>query len=276
MPAPNTTSNRPGHPRSAAAEHHADPPTHEQHPPAALIPFDAGWFFLLAGLMIAGSVVLIPASRDLTLARAYRERILAVETHRLERLQRHEQYLAAVDQNDPQLLRSLAIQQLNLIPEGRSSLGPAAVEGPYSASVFLEMEPEPLVLPADPPVRSTLERWMLDGTVRLWATAAAGLCLLIGLLPPSTPRNQAPQDAEPKRRRTPKADRATAQPQTSLKEPAPDATASAPLTPKARRTLALAAAQSGVAASAGALSTAAVIQATPQAEADPRHHEEEE
>ncbi len=118
---------------------------------------DTGWPFLAAGIMLLGATVLIPAMGDLDEARWQRDRALALEKHRLERLDHYERYLAALDEGDPGLVQALAASQLNRIPEGRSVILPVhssggttsgAGSGTGSASVFPMLEPGPVKLPA--------------------------------------------------------------------------------------------------------------------------------
>lgn len=167
-------------------------------PPAmARRPFiDPGWLFLIAGLGILGATVLIPASRDLDNARWQRDRALAVETHRQQRLARYEEYLAAVDSRDPTVVLSLAESQLNQIPVDRAPI-PRPVGTQTDVSVFPSLEPPALQLPAYQPKDSILLRWTTDDSTRIWLILGGAVSVLIGLLPPSrgwsTPRTPAPQ-----------------------------------------------------------------------------------
>jgi hypothetical protein len=136
---------------------------------------------------ILAATVLIPASEDLAAARFQRDRALLIEAHRLERLGRYEEYMAALDNKDPSLILSLAESQLNQIPEGRAPI--AGVRGALGASsdvsVFPSLEPPPLVLPTRRKTESTLERLTTNDHSRLWLIAAGAAAVLIGLFPAS-------------------------------------------------------------------------------------------
>ncbi len=148
---------------------------------------DPGWLFLIAGLAILGATVLIPAAEDLEATRFQRERALAIEAHRLQRLARYEEYLEALENRDPNLVLALAASQLNEIPEGRAPIpGQRGALGAMSdASVFPGLEPPPLRLPERVESRSILHRWTTDDRTRLWLIVAGAACVLVGLLPPS-------------------------------------------------------------------------------------------
>ena len=161
--------------------------------PTPLFRFDPGWLFLISGLVIVAAVVLIPAQHDLDEARWQRDRALAIEQHRTERLSRYGAYLAALRQDDPCVLLSLAATQLNLSPRDRVPLDERTEIARTSASVFPNLEPGPLVLPPKPrasDVRnrqnlSILERLSINNTSRLWLIAGGMMCVLLGLLPTS-------------------------------------------------------------------------------------------
>jgi len=148
---------------------------------------DPGWLFLLAGLALLAATVLIPAADDLAATKFQRERALAIEKHRLERLARYEEYLAALDNKDPSLVLSLAASQLNEIPEDRAPIpGQRGALGAMAdASVFPSLEPPALKLPERVQDDSILERWTNGERSRLWLIVAGAACVLVGLLPAS-------------------------------------------------------------------------------------------
>lgn len=157
-------------------------------PPTPAAMFDPGWLFLLAGAAIVAATVIIPAMEDLAEVRFQRDRALALEKHRLQRLDNYQQYLAALERQEPALVTTLAATQLNQIPAGRNLiLEPANLfsdpAGSVAASPFAGLEPEPLVLPSREPVRSTLQRLTTSDATRPWLMAGGVLCLLLGLLP---------------------------------------------------------------------------------------------
>jgi hypothetical protein len=183
-----------------------------------LVRLDPGWLFVLAGLVLIAATALIPAQRELAVAHWHRDRALAVEAHHRQRVTNYQAYFHALERNDDTVVLSLAATQLNRSPETRVPLSEPVDITRVTGSVFPQLEPPPLVEPAPPahyaraqalsdaranelrtgqpvapellmdPRESTLERWATDDRLRLWLFAGGVLCLLIGLLPASTPR----------------------------------------------------------------------------------------
>jgi hypothetical protein len=139
-------------------------------------------------MAILAATVLIPAADNLAAARFQRDRALLIEGHRLDRLQRYEEYLAALDNKEPSLVLSLAASQLNQIPEGRAPIAGAkgALGANSDVSVFPSLEPPPLTLPGRNKSQSTLERLSTNDHSRLWLIAAGAASVLIGLFPASS------------------------------------------------------------------------------------------
>ncbi len=161
-----------------------------------LIRLDAGWLFLMAGLCTLAATVLIPAQHDLDLARWQRDRAAAIERHRLDRIERYGTYLQAVQNDDECVVLTLAAVQLNRSPVDRVPLSVRAEPGNTSASVFADLEPPPAVMPPKPVVgerSSMLARWTINDRTRLWLLAGGVLCVLIGLLPATTPASRGPE-----------------------------------------------------------------------------------
>lgn len=151
-----------------------------------LVRLDPGWLFLIAGVGTIAATVLIPAERDLRLARWERDKAKAVEDHRLERVRRYGQFQAALQSGDESVLLSLAATQLTQSPTDRVPLTPIPDPARTSASVFPTLEPPPLREPPHPDMNrriSTLERWTTDDKVRPWLLAGGVLAVLIGVLP---------------------------------------------------------------------------------------------
>jgi hypothetical protein len=155
----------------------------------ARVAIDTGWPFLAAGILLLGATVLIPAMGDLDEARWQRDRALALEAHRLDRLANYEGYLGALEAADPGLVQALAASQLNRIPEGRSVILPVAgghsgwSQGTGSASVFPMLEPGPLKSPARVEADSALAKMTMGERTRAWLIAGGGVLLFVGLLP---------------------------------------------------------------------------------------------
>ncbi len=161
---------------------HAPPPT--RHAPW----IDPGWPFLVAGLLLIGATILIPAARELDQAKAMRDRALAYEGHRLERIARYEEYLGAIERAEPSLVMSLAASQLGQIPEDRGLISRPIDGRDRNASVFPALEPPGLTLRTPAKVESRLGRLATGERSRVWMIAAGGACVLVGLFPLSSRR----------------------------------------------------------------------------------------
>lgn len=200
-----------------------NPAAHTAPPSTATAVLDPGWLFVVAGTALIGAALLIPAADDLAEARFLRDRAMAIEQHRLERLSRHEEFLEGLEAKDQTLALSLAASQLNQIPADRTPLPqptagkekvvrpvstrpPGAKDGPTSpapsagsldlypedeslgltdASVFPALEPPPVQLPQRHRGDSILERLVLSPKTGLWVGLAGALSVMIGLLPRS-------------------------------------------------------------------------------------------
>ena len=158
-------------------------PVRQSRPPRGPL-IDAGWLFLIAGVVLIAFTVIIPAFNDLRDANFYRERMRIAEDHRELRLSRHLEYQAALTRGDETLVRSLAAMQLNQAPTDQELIKSEGDISTRTASPFGSLEPPPLVMPekVDPP-KSTLEKWATDDRSRLWLVAAGALLILVGLLP---------------------------------------------------------------------------------------------
>ncbi|HYF15433.1 MAG TPA: hypothetical protein VD971_10225 [Phycisphaerales bacterium] len=149
------------------------------------VAFDPAWLFLVAGIVMLGALTLVASQREVDEARAVRDRTLAVEQHRTARLARYEEFLAALDQQSPALIESLASSQLNMIPASRAAIPGMSGGMRADASIFPSLEPPPLRLPSATTVDSTLVRLVRSEATRLWLLAGSVVLILVGLLPAS-------------------------------------------------------------------------------------------
>lgn len=141
--------------------------------------------FVIAGTALLLAAVLVPTADDLSNARWQLNKALAMEAHALERINRHEQYLASIERADPDVAVALAGAQLNLVPTGMNVL--AAPGRPADLDLFAAIEPAPPVFAPRNRVGSVLERMVMDPSLRLWVIAGSAILLLTGLLPASRP-----------------------------------------------------------------------------------------
>ena len=153
--------------------------------PAPIALLDPGWLFLICGITILGATVLIPAFEELGEVRWQRDRALAIEEHRVDRVRRYEDYLGALQREEPALMLALAASQLNQIPADRTPILDVLDPASPSASVFRSLEPPPAELPERRHVDSVLTGLTTNERTRPWMLAGAVLCLLLGLLPRS-------------------------------------------------------------------------------------------
>ncbi len=145
--------------------------------------FDPAWLFLLAGLALLAAVVVIGSRDELDDAQHQRDRVLAVEQHRQQRLDRYNEYLSALERNDRVLAESLAGSQLNQVPEDRAAIPGTVEPAAGDATVFPALEPPPLELPERVVVESTLAKLVRHDRTRLLLLAASAVLVLVGLLP---------------------------------------------------------------------------------------------
>lgn len=155
------------------------------------LPVDAGWLFLMAGIVLLAAVVLIPAHDDLAEARWRRDQAQAALEHRRARLGNYADYLQAVERGDRAVVLDLAASQLNLAPRDHVPV-PLAGDGPrFSASVFPALEPAAIDMPRLTRADTLLRRLTTDRAHRLWLAAGGACCILFGLLPPARGRGRA-------------------------------------------------------------------------------------
>ncbi|MFM2163971.1 MAG: hypothetical protein RL325_408 [Planctomycetota bacterium] len=147
---------------------------------APLFRIDPGWPFVIAGLALIVSAVLIPAQRELhdleqqlKVHRAYEEKANA-------ELLAYEQFLSDVQRGDPRLLERLVRAQLNKMPKDDRPLllMPTAndtVPQWIESSVTVEI-PEPQ------PYADTLLARIASGPRRLWVLASGTFLVFMGIL----------------------------------------------------------------------------------------------
>ncbi len=164
-------------------------------PRSNLAIIDPGWLFLAAGLALLAACILIPASARLDHARYLRDRAVAIEEHRLERIARYEEYLAALERREPTLVIALVASQLNKLPADRMALPGSTPASALDASVFPALEPPALQLPEYQPVETRLSKLVTGEKTRRWVLIGGALLILIGLLPAATPRSASQSQA---------------------------------------------------------------------------------
>ncbi len=137
---------------------------------------------MIAGLALISATVLVGAADNLGEVTWQRDRAVALEQHRLERLRRYDAYLEALEREDPDLVLALAASELNEMPASRA---PLQAPSTSRSTVFASLEPAPTALPLREVNDSLLQRWATNERTRPWLLAAGALCLLVALLPPA-------------------------------------------------------------------------------------------
>ncbi len=155
---------------------------------------DTGWLFILAGGVIVSAMVLIPPADDLAQLQIQREQLQAQVNEEAHRFEAYQSFTDALENEDPMLVRRLAVSELNLIPDDvepiamlvESSDGlDASVDDwieetlPTSDTIAINGSSTGYDQP-----RETLLRKLATGPSRLWIMIAGMAAIFIGLLPP--------------------------------------------------------------------------------------------
>ena len=147
---------------------------------APLFRLDPGWPFVIAGLALIVSAVLIPAQRELHDLEQQLRVHQAYEEKSKSEILAYEQFLADVQKGDPRLLERLLRAQLNKMPKDERPLllMPTAndtVPQWIESSVTVEI-PEPQPYP------DTLLSRIASGPRRLWVLASGTFLVFMGIL----------------------------------------------------------------------------------------------
>jgi hypothetical protein len=145
-----------------------------------LFRIDPGWPFVLAGLALLIAGVLIPAQRELHELRGQQKLVEADEIRLYARLEAYDRFLNDLRASDPDLVRRLAIAQLNMVPKGEQSLllTPGLNQ---TVAQWIDESVPPVAIEPEPYPDTLLGRLAL-GPKRLWLLAAAAFLLFVGLL----------------------------------------------------------------------------------------------
>ncbi len=155
----------------------ATPSRSDRVPPIARL--SPGWPFLLAGLIVVGAVMLVPAWRDVQSLRLERDRVQTVVDYEARRVEATEVMLAALESGDPELERRLIAWQLNLLPAGDVALAREVHAGGVLG--WIDDTVEPVAASPPEPTVSRLE-WIVSGPARLWVLAFGVLLVFVGLV----------------------------------------------------------------------------------------------
>ncbi len=145
-----------------------------------LFRLDPGWPFVLAGLALLVAGILIPVQRELHDLRNELRKVESSELRTYARLEAYDRFLGGLQQADPDIVRRLAIAQLNVVPKGEESFLLTPGMNQTVAQWIDESVPTRTVTP-DPYPDTLLGRIAL-GPNRLWLLGSAVFLLFVGLL----------------------------------------------------------------------------------------------
>ena len=146
----------------------------------AVIPFDSGWLFLLAGVTALSSCLLIPPQEQVHEMNTQLSALRAEERLVMARLRAYSDFLTALDDRDPQLVRRLAAAQLNLAREMETPvLVAGTAKSPVTEWIESSVNPEPVRVTEFPASHLAT---LVTGARRHWILAAAVGCLFAGLV----------------------------------------------------------------------------------------------
>jgi len=141
---------------------------------------DPGWLFIIAGLMMIASAMLIPPQMQL---HSLRQKVgsLRVQEHRShERLRAYSDFLATLEEEDAVLLKRLVAAQLNLIPQSEVPLLVAASAAePVTTWIESTVRVPPHAASEFPRTRLVD---LVTGPDRQWVLGGACVCLFMGIL----------------------------------------------------------------------------------------------
>ncbi len=145
-----------------------------------LFQFDPGWLFLIAGLMLCASGVLLPAQHDLFVLERQRDILANQESHNNARLRTHVEFLDAMEQGDPRLTQRLVASQMNLVPMGERPML-LATDPAGAIAQWLDHAAQIPQIPQAHWPDTTLSR-LANGPRRLWLLSGGVMCVFVGLV----------------------------------------------------------------------------------------------
>ena len=142
---------------------------------------DAGWLFVIAGLLACGAALLVPAQQDLLHTQVQREQLDSHFMASTRQLVAYDSVLQGLLDQDPLLMRRLAANHLNLLPEGETPLllDPAGADGSFDHWVMTSTRDDEVQTGV---ATDTLLARISSGPHRLLVIAGGMLCLFIGTL----------------------------------------------------------------------------------------------
>jgi len=147
-----------------------------------LFRFDVGWLYLLSGLALLVSVMVLPTVDDLRDAEWERDTARDLVAWQSKRIERHSAFLESVEAGDEATIRDLAATQLNLAPKGSEAIIGFRVGTHGEAGVLDRLEPERTPRVRTERERSRLEWLATDSRARLVTLGIGSMLVAIGLV----------------------------------------------------------------------------------------------
>lgn len=144
-----------------------------------LMTISPSWLFLISGLILVSSVMLIPAWRDVQNLRQDRDSVAASAEMESRRLSASKGVLAAVEAGDDVVTSRLVSWQLNLLPEGDRAVARSSYEGGVLGWIDASVAP---VTQADRTIGITSLEALVSGSARLWILGIGGLMVFAGII----------------------------------------------------------------------------------------------
>lgn len=145
-----------------------------------LIRIDGGWIYVIAGLLVCTTGILIPAEQNL---RDLKGQLLSIESREYQtslHLAATSRVIDQLDAGEPALLRRLAASQLNIVPAASTPiLRSSAPPLPLSEWVEATIRDKSSVTTTR---RRSLLTHLTSGRRRLWVFGVGVLCVFFGLL----------------------------------------------------------------------------------------------
>ena len=141
---------------------------------------DSGWFFVVGGLVLCISGILLPAQRNLQSLQRQRAQLHQEEVILQRQLAARETVLRDFDRRQPALIRRLAASQLNLVPGDEE---PVLVSSTLNADIisWVDATVDATSMIQVATAESTLSR-IMSGRHRLWFLMVGVVSVFVGLL----------------------------------------------------------------------------------------------
>ena len=142
--------------------------------------FDYGWLYLICGLVLTVSAIILPADMDLQSLSTKKSKITSDLAELDYRVSVYEDFLRDVQRADPQLMQRLIEMQFNRTPEGT----PVVIDtsAPETPLAWVAQRAKKVkALPMESGHASILSTFV-DGQGRLWLLACGVFTIFIGLV----------------------------------------------------------------------------------------------